>query len=126
MAKKAEKTFKEITRTIKLRNDGVYIDLDGVLYKKLPQTRQAATGLDIRILNCFENTFKAYARRDAKAQAYKTYQKKFRGLKTEEEVLERARYIYKMVMIRQKQFQAENRQLQYYPMLSTLLNSEVL
>lgn len=126
MAKKTDKEFTEIERVIKLRNDGAYIDLDGVMYKRLPETRQKADGLEAVILNCFENTFKAYARRDAKAQAYKTYRKKFNGLKTEEEVLERARALYKVVMVRQKQFQAQNRQLQYYPMLSTLLNSEVL
>ncbi len=126
MAKKTDKEFTEIEKVIKLRNDGAYIDLDGVLYKRLPQTRQKAEGLDSVILNCFENTFKAYARRDAKAQAYKTYKKKFNGLKTEEEVLKRARTLYKIIMVRQEQFKAQNRQLQYYPMLSTLLNSEVL
>jgi len=125
MAKKTDKEFTAVTREIKLRNDGVYIDLDGVMYKRLPETKQKVDGIDALILSCFEDTFKRYARRDAKAQAFKTYKKKFNGLKTKEEILERARGVFKVVMIRQKQFEAEKRQLQYYPMLSTLLNNEI-
>ena len=124
--KKTAKEYTVKTTEIKVRNDGVYLELDGVVYKRMPAHSQKVEGLDAYILFLFEDLFKRYTRRDAKAQAYRTWVKKFKGCKTKDEVTERARAIFKVVLIRQKQFEAENRALQYYPMLSTLLNKEVL
>lgn len=125
MAKK-DKEFTNITTEIKIRNDNVYIEYNGIVYKRVPEHKQKVDGLDKYILDLFEDVFKRYSRRDAKAQAYKTWVKKFSGIKTREEALERARNILKVILVRQKQFESEKRELKYYPMLSTLLNREIL
>lgn len=72
----------------------------------------------------FETLWKLYPRKVNKVLAKKTFEHKVRGL-TEQECKDKCNLIYKMQMMRVKQWENEGRELQYYPHYSSLLNSEV-
>ena len=72
----------------------------------------------------FETLWKLYPRKANKVLAKKTFEHKVRGL-TEQECKDKCNLIYKMQMMRVKQWENEGRELQYYPHYSSLLNSEV-
>ena len=75
-------------------------------------------------LPMFETLWKLYPRKVNKVLAKKTFEHKVRGL-TEQECKDKCNLIYKMQIMRVKQWENEGRELQYYPHYSTLLNSEV-
>lgn len=78
-----------------------------------------------QIESWFKAIWEIYPKKEGKQGALKTFTTKLKGLKTEEQRLEKARKIAKIIQIRIKEWTAEGREKQYIPMLQTLLNREV-
>ena len=72
----------------------------------------------------FEKLWGLYERKINKQLAFRTFEHKVRGL-TEEECREKCNLIYKLQTTRQKQWEQEGRDKQYYPHYSSWLNAEV-
>lgn len=72
----------------------------------------------------FEKLWSLYPRKVNKQLAFRTFEHKVRGL-SEEECREKCNLIYKLQTLRQKQWEQEGRDKQYYPHYSSLLNNEV-
>ena len=72
----------------------------------------------------FNKLWEIYPKRVSKQTAFKTFEHKLRGL-NEEECKEKCNKIYKLQILRQRQWESEGRDKQYIPNYSTFLNSEV-
>ena len=72
----------------------------------------------------FNKLWALYPKRVSKQLALKTFEHKLRGL-SEEQCREKCNQIYKLQMLRQKQWEFESRDKQYIPNYSTFLNAEV-
>ena len=73
----------------------------------------------------YEKFYKTYCRRGSKEQGRKTFYKKLAKLKTEEEILEKARKIAKKYKISKAMWEDEGRQKQYIPLISSWLNATI-
>lgn len=71
----------------------------------------------------FTKFYKVYCRHSARQQGLKTFRKKLIKLKTNEEILDKARKIAKLYS--QQREELEARDLEYRPMISSWLNQNV-
>lgn len=90
--------------------------------KEKKEEKSITAGVDW--LPYFEKLWKLYGRHVNRQLAMRTFEHKIRGL-TEEECREKCNLIYKLQMVRQKQWKEEDRDKKYYPHYSTFLNNEV-
>lgn len=75
-------------------------------------------------LPMFETLWKMYPRKVNKCLAKKTFEHKVRGL-NEEECKAKCNQIYKVQLLRQKEWENSKRDLQYICHYSTFLNNEI-
>ena len=100
------------------------IDLIELIKKCVKDTKEKEELPKVDITPYFDKLYGLYGRKVNKQLALKTFEHKVRGL-TEEECKEKCNQIYKLQMARQKQWEQEGRQKQYYPHYSSWLNAEV-
>lgn len=72
----------------------------------------------------FETLWKLYPRKVNKVLAKKTFEHKVRGL-AEQECKDKCNQIYKVQLLRQKQWEQQGTEIQYIPHYSSFLNSSV-
>lgn len=117
----------------------------GLLQEKFDEYEWGKNGIDNRVLTgCQQGTntntitniynkreevftyiWNICVRKESKEQAKKTFAKLMKECKTEEEVKQKGRTIYQNYQIACKQWQEEQREKQYIPLLSTWLNDNV-
>lgn len=73
----------------------------------------------------FNKFYGVYPRKGSKEQARKTFRKKLVKLKTNEEILEKARKMAKLLSFQGRKWKEDNTSKQYIPLCSTFLNSNV-
>lgn len=100
------------------------IDVIEFCKKAVREMKEKEESPKVQWESMFETLWKLYPRKVNKVLAKKTFEHKVRGL-TEQECKDKCNLIYKMQMMRVKQWESEGREMQYYPHYSTLLNSEV-
>lgn len=100
------------------------IDLIEFIKRCVKDTKEKEELPKVDITPFFDKLYGLYGRKVNKQLALKTFEHKVRGL-TEEECKEKCNQIYKLQMARQKQWEQEGRQKQYYPHYSSWLNAEV-
>ena len=81
--------------------------------------------LEDYIQSLFDKIWVTYPKKASKEQARKTWFKKLKKFKTEEEVLEKAQKIAKMFIQAKTSWVNENRDKQYIPHFSSWLNSNI-
>lgn len=81
--------------------------------------------LESYIDELFVKFYKVYVRKGGKEQARKTWAKKFKKLKTKDDILEKARKIATLYNQFAKQWQEKETEMQYIAMCSTFLNANV-
>lgn len=77
------------------------------------------------IKELFEKFYGVYIRKGGKEQAYKTWKKKLIKLKTQDEILARARKIAKLYQSHALEWQESGRDKRYMPMCSSWLSSNI-
>jgi len=73
----------------------------------------------------YKKFYEIYARKGSKEQGRKTFLKKMSKLKTNEQILEKARKIVIAYRQSEKEWQFEKRDKQYIPLISSWLNANV-
>ena len=73
----------------------------------------------------FDKFYNIYRRKGSKIQGLKTFKKKLIKLKSQEEILEKARKIVKIYMAHAKQWDVERKDNQFIPFISTWLNANI-
>ena len=73
----------------------------------------------------FNKFYGVYPRKGSKEQARKTFRKKLVKLKTNEEILEKARKMAKLLSLQGRKWKEDNTSKQYIPLCSTFLNANV-
>ena len=77
------------------------------------------------IRELFEKFYSTYLRKGGKEQAYKTWKKKLIKLKTDEEILTKARKIAKLYQLHALEWQENGRDKKYIPLCSSWLSSNI-
>ena len=77
------------------------------------------------IKELFDKFYAAYIRKGGKEQAYKTWRKKLIKLKTQEEILTKARKIAKLYQSHAIEWQESGRDKKYIALCSSWLNSNI-
>ena len=77
------------------------------------------------IKELFSKFYGIYVRKGSREQAYKTWKKKLIKLKTEEEILDKARKIAKLYQRSFKEWEANETDKKFIPLCSSWLNSNI-
>lgn len=120
------KVFKIEAVGLSLRNTLISSrDSDGCVVLVI-KGQKAKGNFGSKIKEMFEQTWKAYPRKVAKAQAFVTYKRKMEAFTKEERIMELARKIYRQLMkditLWKTERNGEGRPLEFVPYFSTWLN----
>ena len=83
------------------------------------------TAKEAYIKDLFSEFYKIYCKKGNKEQALKTWKKKLIKIKTEEEILQKARKIVKMYRAYELKWKEDETELKYIPLCSSWLNANV-
>lgn len=100
------------------------IDLIEFIKKCVRETKEPEKSPKVDWETMFETLWKLYPKKINKVLAKRTFEHKVRGL-TEQECKDKCNQIYKVQLLRQKQWETEGRELQYICHYSTFLNNEI-
>lgn len=97
-----------------------YLDNNNIIVNNIKDVTNKVT--EEEIAEYFKHTWKLYPRKINKVLAYKSYCKKLKGLE-KEEANKMAKTIYKFVAKNVKDWEDSNRDIEYIPHFSSLINA---
>ena len=100
------------------------LDLIEFIKKCVKDTKEKEELPKVDWESMFETLWKMYPRKVNKVLAKKTFEHKVRGL-NEQECKDKCNQIYKVQLLRQKQWEQQGTDIQYIPHFSSFLNSSI-
>lgn len=93
--------------------------------KDFKEKEKVDNSKELYIEQLFNKFYSIYLRKGAKEQAKKTFRKKLIKLKTNEDILEKARKIARLYSAQMKEWEINNTDRQFIPMCSSWLNANI-